>query len=216
MFSREIVVEAFKILRNWDEESISWFALRYGLEKYFINGKKVESLLQMTASILNNKSSTECDRINTIEDILSHIVKEEIKKIREKRTSLFSYGALYDFESSYPELCSYLKLEGYIVTNDGLQRELSTYIHIESPEDEIQRLLRKYDFQNTLGKLELAVNKHEVVFNDKHNGRLINYMESLVKEIEQYFFMNHPYWKGLKKISGAFRTQFEQKALGEI
>ena len=179
MFSKQVILDVIESLPN-KYAFLEEFLIRFDLDnKIDTTGLKTAQIkLAITRYLIVNQN--EKDQLGN--NILLKIIEERLNNYLIP----YKYDEYECSFSSYPELYSYLRYDGYDIQNGKLVRTLPSNIGSSEKETQITALLIKYGFITTKGHLDSTKSSYSNSNYPSLTAQLRTYVESLFMDMAKH------------------------------
>lgn len=183
IYSRRTVVEALKLLAEKKSyAAITEVAFTHDLMEVATGGNVKENVRSLTNHLLSVQ--------NQQEDMVNEIVETLINEVLNfaKGHSEYNPDEEVPLEESHPALIRALRIDGFVVRDFKLVRQLPESITLSNHQNELFMLLEKHNFDISRGHLEQVIDAHAQGRWASSNGQLRSFMETLFNDMADRIF----------------------------
>ncbi|MGG3691772.1 hypothetical protein [Heyndrickxia ginsengihumi] len=177
MVSRKTLVAALSLLEGRTHAEIGKFSLIHSVENETLGSSKAERINNLTRYLIS-KRLEEREAEDLTFDIVKDLIEDELELIER-----MNGWEVTTFKDKHPKLFNYLIKDGFIIDGMSLRRKLPADLSPVINENEVDRLLNKYQMNTLKVHLDQALDNFHDSKWESSNAQLRSFMEGLFNEI---------------------------------
>lgn len=172
-------VSAFEFTTNAKIENL---ALEYELSEVLGDGGIAKKESRLARHLVDNPELKGYSGASLVHELIEKAIQSKCQP---------TWGGPLDPADALPELVNSLKQDGFVVVDYRLARMIPDAVPVADAQDELSRLLHKYEFETAAGHLEQALAAHARGDWAAANGQLRTFVEELFNRIADRLSEGH-------------------------